>query len=318
MNLNLKLQKMTPFLDQEHFSLNDAGFCIAVVLSDESIIYIYIYIVREENMVTSFLLWEWHGHDEQGGAGRFHLAHALFKMWSKSASHNRTPAVHAIKHVLSNSGMWETKHIKGILAPGLRSSTDINITNCSSCMSRHLCLLFLFIIKPVVKSQASCSMCLSCYINNEWIQQLCKHILCLSQLTTHMYRQHHSWMKIGNPNKTHKHKGKAEHLWANVVAVSAYPTAVWMWIQIDGHTATNFQCGLWTQASSEKKKPKKKNQSCKNLSAFGKSQDFANFLFHRILEPAWTGDLKLVITIATTLLLLLHQCTTTVKNSLAC
>jgi hypothetical protein len=58
MNLNLKLQKMTPFLDQEHFSLNDAGFCIAVVLSDESIIYIYIYIVREENMVTSFLLWE--------------------------------------------------------------------------------------------------------------------------------------------------------------------------------------------------------------------------------------------------------------------
>jgi hypothetical protein len=41
-------------------------------------------------------------------------------------------------------------------------------------------------------------------------------------------------------------------------------------------------------------------------------------LFHRILEPAWTGDLKLVITIATTLLLLLHQCTTTVKNSLAC
>jgi hypothetical protein len=60
MNLNLKLQKMTPSLDQEHFSLNDAGFCIAVVLSDESIIYIYIYvyIVREENIVTSFLLWE--------------------------------------------------------------------------------------------------------------------------------------------------------------------------------------------------------------------------------------------------------------------
>jgi hypothetical protein len=41
MNLNLKPQKMTPSLDQEHFNLNDAGFCIAVVLSDESIIYIY-------------------------------------------------------------------------------------------------------------------------------------------------------------------------------------------------------------------------------------------------------------------------------------
>ncbi len=56
MNLNLKLQKMTPSLDQEHFSLNDAGFCIAVALSDESIIYIYIYIVREENMVTFFFI----------------------------------------------------------------------------------------------------------------------------------------------------------------------------------------------------------------------------------------------------------------------